>query len=204
MSSLVLCSETASQKPGCFATNRISLHVIYPGIQHPKLPQDSKEETPALKRCWKPPHTCEKILGLVVQGMVCSHQELPWGPLMLPFQPPHKHAQTVLCPTGNSWMEGLKGLWKILSPCQKGGRSSTSSCRVWEAWTPKGYHIKRKDKACICYIPISEVEAVGRTVVAWRWSIVHLIRHIWPGRALLEEGSGETFIRMEIKDLILL
>lgn len=51
----------------------------------------------------------------------------------------------------------------------------------------------KKDKACICYIPISEVEAVGRTVVAWRWSIVHLIRHIWPGRALLEERQWGNF-----------
>lgn len=103
------------------------------------------------------------------------------------------NVQTVLCTKENSWMEGLKGFWKILSPCQRGGRSLTSYCRVWNAWTHKGYHINRKDKACICYIPISEVEAVGRAVVAWRWSIVHLIRHIWPWRTLLEERQWGNF-----------
>lgn len=37
-------------------------------------------------------------------------------------------------------------------------------------------------------VAISKVEAVGRAVVAWRWSIVHLIRHIWPWRTLCENS----------------
>lgn len=77
-------------------------------------------------------------------------------------------------------------------------------------WTHKthvreGYNINRKDKAFICYIPISKVEAVWRTVVAWRWSIAHLIRHIWPGRTLLEERQRGYFHKDgNIKDSILL
>ena len=42
-------------------------------------------------------------------------------------------------------------------------------------------------------VAISKVETVWRTVVAWRWSTVHLIRQIWPGRALLEERQRGYF-----------
>lgn len=54
-------------------------------------------------------------------------------------------------------------------------------------------------------VAISKVEAVGRTVVAWRWSIVHLIRHIWPGRALCENSCliGRLILLLLLGGLLL-
>ena len=57
-------------------------------------------------------------------------------------------------------------------------------------------HCKKNKKVLkwtVHQCPISKVETVWRTVVAWRWSTVHLIRQIWPGRALLEERQRGYF-----------
>lgn len=119
----------------------------------------------------------------------------PGGSLMLTSQPLDKQ-----------WTyEQYSALWEIAGwKVLKGfvGNISHFSRKggPWPllSWTHKthahkGYHTNRKDKTFICYIPISKVEAVGRTVVARRWSIIHLIRHIWPGRALLEERQQGYF-----------
>lgn len=95
-------------------------------------------------------------------------------------------------------MESLKKTCGKYFPLSTEQWSLTSSSRVRNAQAHKmhahtGYCINKEYKAFIYYIPISKVEAVGRTVVAWRRSVVHLIRHIWPGRALLEERQQWYF-----------
>lgn len=152
------------------------------------LKAESEEEIPSVKRCWKPLTHLWKDSGYYWYRAGCAlTRNCPGGPLMLTFQCMYRQY---------SALQGIPG-WKVLKAfgkysllARKGGGAFS---RVWNAWTHKGYHINRKDKACVCYIPISEVEAVGRAVVAWRWSIVHLIRHIWPGRALLEERQQGNF-----------
>lgn len=84
------------------------------------LKTESKEEIPKhQEEVLKASNTLvRRYWALLVQGMVCSHQELPWRPsdAHLPTTTETVHIQTVLCITGNSWMEGLKGFWEVLSP----------------------------------------------------------------------------------------
>lgn len=122
----------------------------------------------------------------------------PGGSLMITSQPSHQQWAYKQA----SALQGIFGckVLKSISLSRKGAQKlncSLSSSRIRNAWIYGNICIcftsTEKDKAFICYIPISKVETVWRTVVAWRWSTVHLIRQIWPGRALLEERQRGYF-----------
>lgn len=82
----------------------------------------------------------------------------------------------ITIPVNHTKTQTDAGLWD-------GGRPKREPSTALHARTPSRRGLD---------IPFTEAKAVGRAIVAWGWSTVHLVGYIRPRRALWEETRGSV------------